>query len=196
MKQKYPKRTPRSRRKAPVTFRSRVIGRDGAQVQLALPIAEILAGVQDAVEAVAAEAGLLVMQTLIEEEVEHHAGPRYQRRPGALPESGLVVRTGRSLRHGGLHGKAFHRRNGRGGCREGFAAARWCRVHKGVAGGEIFPGLPLFSLRGGDRRNPETRHFQKPFKITAVWSGRLVSAIQQLSSRNGKPAFRPTCNFE
>jgi transposase-like protein len=81
MSQKYQKRTQRSRRKSPVEFRSEVLGHDGASVQLRLPIAEILSGVQDAVEAVAAEAGLLVMKTLIEEEVEKHAGPRYRHRP-------------------------------------------------------------------------------------------------------------------
>ena len=65
MSQKYQKRTQRSRRKSPVAFRSEIVGHDGASVQLRLPVAEILAGVQDAVEAVAAEAGLLVMKTLI-----------------------------------------------------------------------------------------------------------------------------------
>ena len=64
MSQKYQKQTQRSRRKSPVRFRSAVVGHDGASVQLRLPIAEILAGVHHAVEAVAAEAGLLVMQTL------------------------------------------------------------------------------------------------------------------------------------
>jgi transposase-like protein len=102
MSQKYQKRTARSRRKSPVTFCSEVVGQDGASVQLRLPVAEILAGVQDAVEAVAAEAGLLVMKTLIEEEVEARAGPRYRHRPerqasrwGA--EEGSVVFAGRKV---------------------------------------------------------------------------------------------------
>jgi transposase-like protein len=63
----------------PVTFRGRVVSRDDAAVQLVLPVAEILAGVSDAVEAVAAEAGLLVMKSLIDDEVEQVVGARYQR---------------------------------------------------------------------------------------------------------------------
>lgn len=102
MSQKYQKQTQRSRRKSPVRFRSEVVGHDGASVQLRLPVAEILAGVQDAVEAVAAEAGLLVMKTLIEEEVEAHAGPRYRHLPEREAsrwggEEGSVVFAGRKV---------------------------------------------------------------------------------------------------
>jgi transposase-like protein len=80
MSQKYTRKTQRSRRKSPISFRGEVIARDGQGVQLRLPVAEILADTKDAVEAVAAEAGLLVMRALIDEEVEQHAGPRYQHR--------------------------------------------------------------------------------------------------------------------
>jgi putative transposase len=80
MSKKYTKKTRRSRRKASIQFRGRVVGHDGREVQLVLPITEILAGVHDTVEAVAAEAGLLVMKTLIDEEVEQAVGPRYQHR--------------------------------------------------------------------------------------------------------------------
>jgi putative transposase len=102
MVQKYQRKTTRSRRKAPVAFRSQVVKRDEASVQLRLPIAEIVAGVQDAVEALAAEAGLLVMQTLIEEEVEQQAGPRYQHSPARRAsrwghEEGSVVFAGRRV---------------------------------------------------------------------------------------------------
>jgi hypothetical protein len=58
------------------------VSRDEASVQLQLPIAEILAGVNDTVEALAAEAGLLVMKALIEEEVERRLGPRYAHAAG------------------------------------------------------------------------------------------------------------------
>jgi hypothetical protein len=54
------------------------IDREQESVQLSLPIAEILAGVGEVVERVAAEAGVLVMKALIDEEVEQLAGARYK----------------------------------------------------------------------------------------------------------------------
>lgn len=79
MKKKTTKTGTRSRRK-PVESRGKVDRVDQKQqsVQLTLPIAEILAGVDDAVERVAGEAGLLVMKALIDEEVEQLAGKRYE----------------------------------------------------------------------------------------------------------------------
>ena len=102
MGKKYEKKTQRSRRKSAATFQSQVVDHDTDSVQLRLPIAEILAGVHDAVEAVAAEAGLLVMKTLIEEEVESHAGPRYRHTPQRQAcrwgsEEGSVVFAGRRV---------------------------------------------------------------------------------------------------
>jgi len=102
MAQRYQKKTQRSRRKSPAAFRGQILGRDGASVQLRLPIPEILAGVQDAVEALAAEAGLLVMNALIEEEVEQRAGARYQHLPERQAsrwgsEEGSVVFAGRKV---------------------------------------------------------------------------------------------------
>ncbi len=85
MSKKNTKKGSRSRRK-PARDRegevSRVDG-DGQRVtvQLSLPIAEILAGVHGAVEEMAGEAGLLIMQSLIEEEVEQRAGQRYKHDP-------------------------------------------------------------------------------------------------------------------
>lgn len=85
MSKKNTKKGSRSRRK-PARARegevSRVDG-DGQRVtvQLSLPIAEILAGVHGAVEEMAGEAGLLIMQSLIEEEVEQRAGQRYKHDP-------------------------------------------------------------------------------------------------------------------
>lgn len=102
MAQKYQKQTQRSRRKSAPTFRGRILGRDAQGVQLCLPIAEIVAGVEDAVEALAAEAGLLVMKALLEDEVEQRAGPRYQHTPERQAsrwgsEEGSVVFAGRKV---------------------------------------------------------------------------------------------------
>ena len=102
MGKKYSKKTQRSRRKSPVRMRGRIVTRDEASVQLQLPIAEILAGVGDTVEALAAEAGLLVMKAVIDDEVERLAGPRYQHRPGREAmrwghQDGDVVFAGRKV---------------------------------------------------------------------------------------------------
>ena len=79
MKKKTTRTGSRSRRKA-VESRGKVdrVDHDQQTVQLSLPIAEILAGVSDAVERVSGEAGLLVMKALIDEEVEQLAGKRYE----------------------------------------------------------------------------------------------------------------------
>jgi len=102
MGQKYLNKTQRSRRKSATTFRGQILGRDAASVQLSLPIAEVLAGVQDSVESLVAEAGLLVMKSVIEEEVEQRAGPRYQHGPERQAlrwgsEEGSVVFAGRKV---------------------------------------------------------------------------------------------------
>lgn len=100
MSKKYTRKTHRSRRKLPGGFRGRIVGVDQASVQLSLPIAEIIAGMNDGVEALAAEAGLLVMKALLDEEVEQLAGVRYQHADGRLAtrwgrEDGHVVFAGR-----------------------------------------------------------------------------------------------------
>lgn len=102
MVQRYVKKTSRSRRKSPVQFRGRIVGRKEGLVQLELPISEILAGVRDAIEAVAGEAGLLVIKALIDEEAEQVAGPRYQHDPGRRvsrwgEEEGSVIFAGRKV---------------------------------------------------------------------------------------------------
>ena len=106
MAKKYHKQSRQSRRreqaKARAEVRGRIVGVDEASVQLSLPIAEIVAGVSDAVEAVAASAGLLVMQALIEQEVQRRAGPRYEHVADRVAsrwgkESGYVVFAGRKL---------------------------------------------------------------------------------------------------
>jgi transposase-like protein len=83
-------------------MRGKIVSRDEASVQLQLPIAEILAGIPDTVESLAAEAGLLVMKALIDEEVERRVGPRYAHaadRTGVRwgREDGHVVFAGRKV---------------------------------------------------------------------------------------------------
>ena len=79
MKKKTTKGRGRSRRKS-VKLEGKVhqVDQDKGIAQLSLPIAEILAGVSDAVERVAGEAGLLIMKALLDEEVEALAGKRYE----------------------------------------------------------------------------------------------------------------------
>ena len=79
MKKKYIKKTRRSRRKKPEELKGKILGKDEAAVQLSLPIAEIVAGVEDSVEALAVQAGLLIMRSLIDDEVQLKAGERYSR---------------------------------------------------------------------------------------------------------------------
>ena len=78
MPKKTTKTKTRSRRKS-VELGGRVdqLNETEGTVQLSLPIAEILAGVSDAVERVTGEAGILIMKALIDEEVEQLAGERY-----------------------------------------------------------------------------------------------------------------------
>ena len=82
MPKKYAKKTNRSRRKTPQKPKGRVreLDQESQEVtlQLPLPLSELLSGVRDAVESVAAEAGLLVMKALIDDEVEQYAGPKDQ----------------------------------------------------------------------------------------------------------------------
>ena len=80
MRKKYSKRTQRSRRKSRRQPEGQVLGIDEASVQLSLPIAQILAGAHDAVEAVAGQAGLLVMRAIIDQEVKDlTGGERHER---------------------------------------------------------------------------------------------------------------------
>lgn len=51
-------------------------------IQLSLPIAQVLAGVRDAVESVAGQAGLLVIKALIDDEVTQLVGDRYKHQAG------------------------------------------------------------------------------------------------------------------
>lgn len=106
MAKKYAKKTKRSRRKAPQEPRGRVqeVNHEGEEVTLSLPLplTELLSGVRNAVESVAAEAGLLVMKALIDEEVEQYTGPKDQHnreRQGHRwgSEEGYVVFSGRKV---------------------------------------------------------------------------------------------------
>jgi len=106
MPKKYAKKTNRSRRKAPQEPKGRVRGIDPESqevtLQLPLPLRDLFSEVRHAVESVAAEAGLLVMKALIDEEVEQHAGPRDERNPDRHAhrwgsEEGYVVFSGRKV---------------------------------------------------------------------------------------------------
>lgn len=102
MVQGYTKKTSRSRKNSPVQFRGQILGVDQAKVQLSLPIADLVAGLKDSVEALAAEAGLLIMKGLIDDEVEQLAGKRYQHAPERSAfrwgqEEGHVVFAGRKI---------------------------------------------------------------------------------------------------
>jgi hypothetical protein len=60
-------------------------GQDGPgnrQIQLPLDRAELLELMQDSLESLALELGLLVASSLLEDEVTRLCGPRYQRQPG------------------------------------------------------------------------------------------------------------------
>ena len=102
MSKKYRKKASRSRKKL-AARQGEVLGfksnEEAAEMQLVLPIAEVLAGVRGALEQMAGEAGLLVIQSLLEEEVQQVAGVRYAhdgrpaRRWGS--EEGHVVFAGR-----------------------------------------------------------------------------------------------------
>ncbi len=76
-KKKYRKKKSRSRRKSPRSPHGRVVSTGNGEVQLALPIPQLLAAAHGAIEALAGEAGLLIMKALIDEEVEQIAGKRY-----------------------------------------------------------------------------------------------------------------------
>ncbi len=103
MSQKYRKKPRRSSRKQIRQPEGEVLGIDDASVQLSLPIAEILAGAHDAVEAVAGQAGLLVMQAIIDQEVkdltggDRHARSKERRAFRWGHEDGFVVFAGQKL---------------------------------------------------------------------------------------------------
>jgi transposase-like protein len=83
VRKKYAKRTNRSRRKP---LREEGEGsvdssRPVPTVQLVLPIPDILAGLHGAIEETATKAGVLIMRTLLEEEVERLAGEKHKHNP-------------------------------------------------------------------------------------------------------------------
>ncbi|HGY90859.1 MAG TPA: IS256 family transposase [Planctomycetes bacterium] len=99
---KYRSKKSRTRKKKSGTQNGRVIAVGGGEVQLAFRMPQLLAATQGAVEAIAAEAGLLIMKALIDEEVEQRAGGRYEHdreretvRWGA--EDGYVVFSGKKV---------------------------------------------------------------------------------------------------
>jgi len=102
MSKKYTKTTNRSRRKSPPMLRGQVLGMDGQSIQLSLPIAELLGGLVDQIERLSADAGLLIMRALIDDEVEQTVGQRHQRQSERRAyrwgqEEGHVVYAGRKV---------------------------------------------------------------------------------------------------
>lgn len=102
MKRGYRRRTERSRRKNPRELKGKILGKDEASVQVRLPIAEAIAGMEGAIEAIAMEAGLLVMKALIDDEVEKVAGRHYMHEEEKNAhrwgkEDGYVVMGGKKL---------------------------------------------------------------------------------------------------
>ena len=83
--QKNVRKGSRSRRKTERKPRGRVVSLDidssKPSVQLELPIAEIVAGLQDSVQQFAIDAGLLVMNGLIEDELEKRVGKKGKHDP-------------------------------------------------------------------------------------------------------------------
>jgi transposase-like protein len=86
MSKRYAKTGSRSRRKPAKDLGGQVarMGSDGDErtIQLSLPIGDIIEGLQGAVESAAGTAGLLIMKTLIDEEVEGLAGERNKHHDG------------------------------------------------------------------------------------------------------------------
>ena len=76
MKRAYAKRPPAHKRE-PAEHRTQT----GREIQLPLDREELLALMQDSLEALALEMGLLVAAGLLEDEVTRLCGRRYQRRP-------------------------------------------------------------------------------------------------------------------
>lgn len=80
MSRSYRRKASRSKRKVQMLPRDAVSVEtaDGrAAFQMVLPLSEVLGELAEQVEKTAAQAGLLMMKALIEEEVEQLAGPRY-----------------------------------------------------------------------------------------------------------------------
>jgi transposase-like protein len=106
MKQEYTKRGSRSRRKQVTGKRGEVlkceVGQDTTTIQMVLPIAEVLAGMKHSVENLMGEAGLLVVQSLVQDEAEKLTARRYAHDPARQAvrwggEDGYVVFAGKKL---------------------------------------------------------------------------------------------------
>lgn len=78
MSVEYAKKVTRSKRIPSSARKGRVLRVAGNEVQLSLPIPMVLEATHGAVEALAGEAGMLIIRALIDEEVEQLAGPRYE----------------------------------------------------------------------------------------------------------------------
>jgi len=113
------KRPSRSRRKAPVEPRGRVVAvdsqGDAPSVQILLPLPSLLGEIRVRLEELATEAGRLIMRALLQDEVEQKAGERYGRGESRRAirwgqEEGYVVFAGKKVP---LHRPRLRDRDGR-----------------------------------------------------------------------------------
>jgi len=102
MTKKYRTKRASSRERSPERKGPRVISADGQSVQMLLPLAEVLTGAKDALEGLVGQIGILVVQTLLEDEVTQRVGPRSRKvtdrsayRHGH--EAGYIVFAGRKV---------------------------------------------------------------------------------------------------
>lgn len=78
MAKNYPEKQDRSRAASSLKEEESRVVVNGTSVQLSLPIAEVLAEVEDSLESVAGKAGLLIIRALLEDEVDRTVGDRYE----------------------------------------------------------------------------------------------------------------------
>ena len=102
MSKNYSKMKSRSRRNRPAEMKGKVLGITEGSVQLSLPMAEVLAGIEESVESVIGQAGLLVIKALLDDEVNQVVGDRYRHKEERTAfrhgqEEGHVVFAGRKV---------------------------------------------------------------------------------------------------
>jgi putative transposase len=105
MRRSYKKKTNRSKRKMHVLDKKAVtvsLAEGQARFQMVLPMNEALFDVASAIEKTASEAGLLMMKSLIDEEVEQLTGDRYRHLPDRQAvrwgtQDGHVIYAGRKV---------------------------------------------------------------------------------------------------
>jgi putative transposase len=100
LKRDYAKQAPRGKKKP--SERRSAPPEGGREIQLPLDRDELLGLMQDSLEALAVELGLLVASAILEDEVTRLCGRRYQRQPDRAPtryghQPGVVILAGQKL---------------------------------------------------------------------------------------------------